>query len=123
MKPMKMTAEDVPLITERGGKISVFISPRTTGSRQFILGLSTLEAGGEVNNHVHDYSHEAFYVVKGQGTIFFENYEAINFGPGDAIHVPMGIPHKIKNTGSEDMQVVFTASPLAPTPAEGHRDL
>jgi len=123
MKPVKMATQDVPLITARGGTIRVLISPKNTGATQFILGVSTLEPHGEVNNHVHDFSHEAFYVMKGEGVISFADHEAIAFGPGDAVHVPKGTAHKIRNTGTEEIQVVFTASPLAPSPELGHREI
>ena len=123
MRPIKKNISEVPLIEGRGGKISVLISPKTAGSTQFILGVSSLEAGGEVNNHVHDYSYEAFYVVEGEGLISFAEFESIPFCQGDAVHVPKGVAHKIKNTGSEEMKVVFTASPLAPSPELGHREV
>lgn len=123
MQPKRVKPSDVPQITERGGVIQVLISPKTTGERQFILGVSTLPEGEEVNNHVHDYSHEAFYVIEGKGVISFEAHDSIHFGPGEAVHVPKGLAHKIRNTGDCEMKVVFTASPLAPTPAEGHREL
>jgi putative monooxygenase len=123
MKPIKVTVEDVPIITERGGKIQVLISPKNTEIKQFILGVSTLEVAGEVHNHIHDFSHEAFYVIQGEGIISFLEHDDIQFSPGDAVHVPKGIAHKIKNTGTVEMKVIFTASPLAPTPEQGHREI
>lgn len=123
MRPVKTKATDVPLITDRGGTIRVLISPKTVESTQFILGISTLEVGGEIHNHIHDFSHEAFYVIQGEGLVLFEDNETIFFEQGDAVHIPKGVGHQIKNTGKEEIQVVFTASPLAPNPEMGHREL
>ena len=123
MKPVKTKTTDVPLITERGGTIRVLISPKTVESSQFILGVSTLEVDGEIRNHLHDFSHEAFYVIQGEGLVLFSEHEAIFFGPGDGVHIPKGVAHQIKNTGKEEIRVVFTASPLAPSPEMGHREL
>lgn len=123
MKPVKVSSSDVPTLTERGGEIKIMISPKTVDKPGFILGLSTLAPDEVVNNHIHDYSHEAFYVLQGQGNIIFADGEIISFGVGDSVFVPKGMPHRIINTGDTKMKVIFTATPLAPSPELGHREI
>jgi putative monooxygenase len=123
MQPFKSNINQIPVIKERGGAIQVLISPKTVNSAHFILGFSRLGKGETVKKHLHDYSDEGFYVLSGEGVIHFDGFEDITFGPGDAVHVPKGVAHSIENIGNVEMQVIFAASPLAPTPALGHREL
>lgn len=122
-KPAKIKKDSIPVIKSRGGEIQILISPKTTATKQMILGFSVLGLNEAVKPHVHDYSDECFFVIKGQGAIYFSEHESINFSSGDCVFVPRGTIHWIKNTGLEEMQVVFAASPLAPNPELGHREI
>lgn len=121
MKPLKININQIVEITENFGNLKILISPITVNSSNFILGISRLSPGKTVKKHIHDYSDEGFYVLRGKGIIYFDEFEYIPFSQGDAVHVPKGICHSIENTGDEEMEVIFTASPLAPNTTIGHR--
>lgn len=121
--PLKMKIDDTPTITSRGGEINILISPGTVGSNHLVMGYSQLNVNERVTPHIHDYSEEAFFVLQGQGRIFFAEDDFIDFNQGDAVLVPKGKTHWIENTGSEPMKVIFAVSPLAPTPGAGHREV
>lgn len=119
----KKNIKDVPTITSRGGKINILVSPGTVGSAHVVMGYSELAVNERVNPHVHDYSEESFYVLEGEGRIHIEDIGVVEFAKGDAVLVPLGKTHWIENIGQQPMKVVFSVSPLAPTPAAGHRDV
>ena len=115
--------EDVLPICSRGGEIKVLISPKTVESTQLILGISVIPVGGSVLMHAHDYSEEAFYVIKGQGNLYLEGIGTLPFIAGSAVRVPKEVPHSIENTGNVDLEVVFISAPLDPVHQAGHREI
>lgn len=120
----KINQQDVPTITSRGGKINILISPKSVGSSHLVMGYSELDVNDQVEPHVHDYSEEAFYVIAGQGRIYMGKVtEYIDFKEGDSILVPKGTVHWIQNTGHQALKVIFSVSPLAPSPELGHRNI
>lgn len=119
----KMNIKDVPTITSRGGKINIVVSPGTVGSKHLVMGYSELDVNERVNPHIHDYSEESFFVLEGKGRIHIEDTGLIEFETGDAVLVPKGKLHWVENTGDKRMKIVFSVSPLAPTPGSGHRDI
>lgn len=117
-------AKDVTPITARGGEIHVLISPKTAGSQNMIMGAATVPVGGTVKAHVHDYSEECFYVLRGYGRVHLEGMaDPIEFYPGAAVRIPQAMIHSIENTGSEEIMVVFASAPLAPSASVGHRNI
>jgi putative monooxygenase len=120
---LKTRIEDTTTITSRGGEINILISPTTVGSNHLVMGYSQVGVNERVTPHVHDYSEEAFFVLEGQGRIYFDQNDFIDFTSGEAVLVPQGKPHWIQNTGSHVMKVIFAVSPLAPTPGAGHREI
>lgn len=69
-----------------------------------------IEPGCEISPHVHDNSHEFFYVVKGQGLFLVEGeWEPIR--NGEALFAPKQIEHGFKNNGNEPLVLFSTFSP------------
>jgi putative monooxygenase len=85
------------------------------------MGALTLEPGRYINEHLHPYSEEFLYVVRGDLVLRLEG-EPIALGAGDAALVPIGQRHRLENVGTERAQVVFHLGPLAPRPELGHVD-
>jgi quercetin dioxygenase-like cupin family protein len=69
------------------------------------LGYSVFKPGAVVGPVKHE-SEEAAYVVSGSGELRLEN-EAVEFGEGDAVHIPAGVWHAVANTGEADVVMVF----------------
>lgn len=123
MQNHKCNINSVDPITKRGDEVRVLISPKTVGATQLIMGVAKLKTGETVAPHLHDYSEECFFVLKGQGTLHLESGECIDFSPGDAVIVPKGVVHWVENSGDHLMEIVFASAPLAPRSTNGHRDL
>ena len=55
-----------------------------------------LEPGERNTEHVHVYSEDTIYILEGRGTAEdVTNSLALEFGPGDAVHIPPGVIHAI----------------------------
>jgi putative monooxygenase len=117
----KIAVADVVSNRRRGGDIRVLLSPKTVGSTSGFMGVLTLAPGEHVSEHYHPYSEEFLYVVRGQVAMRVED-EVVELGPGDAMVVPIGARHRLRNTGEEEALAVFHLGPLAPSPELGHVD-
>ena len=79
------------------------------------FGLGRFHPGGSLPAHVHSFE-ESLYVTEGEVVVQTPG-EAVRLGPGDYGLVPLGVPHSLRNEGSED--AVF-ARMSAPTPRPDH---
>lgn len=118
----KVSMKNIVPQKEKGSDISILLSPRTTKNEELILGYGVTEAGGFVQKHVHSYSEECFFVVKGQGRVIFEDGQVLEFEKHDAVRIPKNVAHRIENAGNVELEVVFASAPLAPTMAAGHKN-
>ncbi|MFC3997690.1 cupin domain-containing protein [Nocardiopsis sediminis] len=117
----KIAAADVPANRRRGGDVRVLLSPKTVGSTSGFGGVLTLEPGEYVCEHIHPYSEEFVHVI--EGTVLMRvGTDEVELGPGDALMVPIGAPHRVR-AGATAVRIVFHLSPLAPRPELGHIDL
>ncbi|MFD0468417.1 hypothetical protein ACFQ0B_08990 [Nonomuraea thailandensis] len=46
----------------------------------------------------------------------------MRLSPGEALHIPIGVRHRVENPGEAQAVAVFHLSPLAPKPSLGHVD-
>jgi putative monooxygenase len=113
--------DDVPANHRRGGDIRVLLSPATVGATAGFLGTLTLQPGEVVTEHWHPYSEEFLYCSAG-GVLITLNGEPIRLGPEQAVHIPLGVRHRIVNDGELPATFVFCLGPLAPRPDLGHVD-
>lgn len=113
--------DDVEANLARGGDIRVLLGPATVGSTSGFLGVVTVLPGEQVNEHYHPYSEEFLYLVEGEVELDLDD-EPHAMGVGQALMVPIGVRHRVRNTGAAAARLVFHLSPLAPRPALGHVD-
>ena len=106
---------------KRGGDIRVLLSPTTVGATGGFLGVVLLEPGERVNEHYHPYSEEFLYVVEGKISVDLDDVPHV-VRPDHAILIPIGVRHRVQNTGRGPARVVFQLCPLAPRPELGHVD-
>ena len=52
--------------------------------------------------HFHPVTEELYYLLRGEALMRFPGEERL-VGPGDAIAIPPGVPHQIKNVGADDL--------------------
>ena len=105
----------------RGGDIRVLLSPASVGSGAGFLGTLTLEPGEIVTEHWHPYSEEFLYCQSGNVLVRLDGDER-RLTAESAVHIPIGVRHRIVNDTSETAVFVFFCGPLAPRPELGHVD-
>ncbi len=69
-----------------------------------------IEPGGEILVHVHEEQTETFYVLSGQALCTMGK-ETLSFGPGSCGVAPPGVPHGLKNPGSEPVELLALFTP------------
>mgnify|MGYP005843653117 CR=1 FL=1 len=92
----------------------------TAGTEKAMLGYSVFKPGTSTPQKIHT-EEELAYVLCGCGEITVGS-EAVSYGPGSAIYIPAGVPHGVRNNGTEDVAMVFVFSypeypPTADAPA------
>lgn len=120
-RTVKVAADEAAANTRRGGDIRVTLSPKTVGCTSGFGGVMTLEAGDHVTEHYHPYSEEFLHVISGRLEMTLDG-EKVALGPGDSLYVPIGVRHRLVNTGDTTANCAFHLSPLAPRPELGHVD-
>jgi mannose-6-phosphate isomerase-like protein (cupin superfamily) len=78
-------------------------------AKGFCMGQVTIFPGGQVPAHDH-VQEEVYYVLQGEGEIEIEG-AAEPIRAGDAVYVPSGKTHNLRNPGKRDMTFIFVYSP------------
>ncbi|AOS62906.1 cupin domain-containing protein [Actinoalloteichus hymeniacidonis] len=120
-QPGKVNFSEAVPNRKRGGDLRVTLSPKTVGSTSGFGGVMWLEAGEAVTEHYHPYSEEFLHVVAGNLEMSLDGVP-IALAAGDSLLVPIGVRHRLVNTGTTQAHAVFHLSPLAPRPELGHVD-
>jgi len=94
----------------------LLIESEGVGSSKLMLVHATLKPSkspGHAAVHPAPYD-EAYYILRGYGRLEFgEGEEVYDVGPNTAIFIPGDTPHKITNTGTEDLEFL-TIWPIMP---------
>ncbi|MBF0465263.1 MAG: cupin domain-containing protein [Nitrospirae bacterium] len=112
MKPVVKTEfREVPsYITKDGSEIRELMHPSVHGNKNQSLASAVIAQGQETLLHKHINTEELYHIVSGTGLMHIDGSEfAVN--PGDTVLIEPGIPHKIKNTGREPLQILCASSP------------
>ena len=80
-----------------------------------LVGINAFEAGQEHALHSHAEMDKVYHVLEGSGVFLLQDRE-LPMRAGDLLVAPEGIPHGIRNTGSQRLVVLAI---LAPSPAGG----
>ena len=118
--PTVSRADTVPN-RRRGGDIRVLLSPASVGATAGFLGTLTLQPGEVVTEHWHPYSEEYLYCATGEVVATLDG-EQRRLPAESAVHIPIGVRHRIVNEGPGPASLVFFCGPLAPRPELGHVD-
>jgi aromatase len=112
---------DVPANRRRGGDIRALLTPGTVGATAGFLGTLSLQPGEVVTEHWHPYSEEFLYCVRGRITVRLDGANR-TLAADEAVHIPIGVRHRLHNDAAEPAFLVFCLGPLAPRPELGHVD-
>ena len=91
---------------DKMGKSTIFRSDR------ILVGLNCFEPGQEHALHAHEGMDKVYQVLVGTGSFVLEDRE-VPMEAGTMLVAPEGVPHGIRNTGSERLVVLAI---LAPAP-------
>jgi quercetin dioxygenase-like cupin family protein len=90
-----LRAQDIrPALAYEGHGVGFARAPlvdRACGSVHTGLGLCQLDAGGQIDTHVHSYE-ESFYVLEGEPTLILDCH-GYKLAPGACGLIPLGVPH------------------------------
>ncbi len=86
------------------------ISAESVGSSAICMHALTIPPGGRAKPHLHESHETAILVLKGSGRMWWGEHleEVMEFGPGDMIYIPAGVPHLPENPSeTEECQAVL----------------
>jgi quercetin dioxygenase-like cupin family protein len=99
-----------------GTRVHRLVHPKTVGSDQIGVSIAMHGPGDRVKRHRHPYE-EAYYVIKGEGTMYMEGEGEIELRPGRAVYIPPETIHGQVNTSKVcDLWILCS---LSPPPPEG----
>lgn len=95
--------DTVPAFTTKDtSTIREILAPRNSGIERQSLAEATLPPGAATQAHSHPNTEEIYYLLRGTGLMAIEG-ERRAVVPGEAIAIPAGLRHQIRNTGTEDL--------------------
>lgn len=97
-------------VTKDGSTIRELMHPDAHDSRSQSLAEARVPAGIETRLHKHRLSEEIYHITHGRGLMTLGD-EIIHVEPGDTICIAPGTPHKIKNTGRDELKILCCCSP------------
>lgn len=102
--------DEVPVGKITGREIRDLISAQTVGSKGISLRITdVLPQATSFPGHIHTESEEVILVLSGRGEIKIGD-EVFPMKPGDAIWLPKGVAHLIRNVGDEVMRMACAFS-------------
>ena len=103
--PVAIRPEDHAVFRpEKMGKATLFESER------ILVGLNSFEPGQEHALHAHAGMDKVYQVVQGDGEFLLEG-EEVPMSAGVVLVAPEGVPHGIRNTGTERLVVLAILAP------------
>jgi mannose-6-phosphate isomerase-like protein (cupin superfamily) len=99
-----------PFTTVDGSTIRELLAHRNSGIRKQSLAEARLAPGAATVPHHHAVTEEIYYILAGAADMTLGG-ETRAVGPGDAIAIPPGVRHTIRNTGSAELVFLCTCAP------------
>lgn len=96
--------------TRDGSEIREIMHPDKHGNQQQSLAEAIIKPGDSTLLHLHHKSEELYYISQGIGIVTLAN-ESINVDKGLCVCIPAKTPHKVTNTGHENLVILCCCSP------------
>jgi quercetin dioxygenase-like cupin family protein len=90
----------------KGSFSDLLLTSATITKNRNMMGYSVFKPGIDTKQKIHVEAEELAYVVSGSGKITIGN-ETRAFSSGDSLFIPPGVPHGVRNDGTEDVVMVF----------------
>jgi oxalate decarboxylase len=95
-----------------GGTFRLATIDEFPASKTMSGGLMVINKGKQRNLHWHVNANEWQYYLRGKGQVVLFGSggrgKVADVNPGDAVYIPAGFGHAIKNTGDDDLEIVQT---------------
>ena len=100
-----------PFVTKDGSEIRELLAHRNSQIRRQSLAEARLSPGAATMPHQHRRTEEIYYILSGRGQMTVD-HESRDVGPGDAIAIPPGAVHTIRNNGSQTLRFLCCCAGL-----------
>lgn len=103
--------DQVPaFVTKDGSEIRELLAHRNSVIAEQSLAEARLPVGAATTPHYHPRTEEIYYILEGHGEICVAE-EIRQVGPGDAIAIPPGAVHQIRNIGQMPLKFLCCCAP------------
>ncbi|MDY0166316.1 MAG: cupin domain-containing protein [Thermoguttaceae bacterium] len=103
--------EEVPAFTTKdGSEIRELLAYRNSCIRNQSLAEARIPPGTSTIPHHHVKTEEIYYVLEGLGEMRVGS-DVRQVGPGDAIAIPPGASHALRNTGAHTLKILCCCAP------------
>jgi mannose-6-phosphate isomerase-like protein (cupin superfamily) len=99
-----------PFTTVDGSTIRELLAHRNSSIRKQSLAEARLAPGAATVPHHHAATEEIYYILSGTAEMTL-GQETRPVGPGDAIAIPPGVRHTIRNTSAAELVFLCTCAP------------
>ena len=90
--------------------VNVFVGAAAYKSERITMGKTVVEPHVAMDPHVHENEEEIIFVIRGQGeAVVGGSLEPLR--PDTAVVFPVGVEHRVANTGDEPLEFVFLFKP------------
>jgi mannose-6-phosphate isomerase-like protein (cupin superfamily) len=83
---------------------------RTTDTPRFNVGIVTIQAGRELESHVHDEEDDSFFILEGEMTFIVEG-DDVSAPAGTFVLIPPGVEHGFRNDGEVPVRMLNVHAP------------
>ncbi len=97
-------------VTKDGSRVWELFHPDGSPAGGFSVAEALVEPGQGTEAHVHHKSQEIYYILEGRGAMRLGG-ECLDVTPGDAILIPPGTPHNVKNPGAGGLRILCICCP------------
>ena len=99
-----------PFVTADGSTIRELCGLPTGGTANQSLAEATLEPGQATQRHYHGEAEEIYFVLEGEAEMELDGDRA-RVEAGQAIPIPPGARHQIRNAGARPLRILCCRSP------------
>jgi len=108
---MKTHYRDIePYLTKDGSTIRELMHPTIHGNANQSLAEAILPAGVTTRLHRHIQSEEIYHITSGTGMMTLGD-ECFPVQAGDSLCIPPGTPHRIQNSGAQELRIFCCCAP------------
>jgi mannose-6-phosphate isomerase-like protein (cupin superfamily) len=97
-------------VTRDGSIIRELMHPTVHGNALQSLAEATLAPGGRTLLHQHAVTEEIYHFTAGTGVMTLGS-RRLEVSAGDTVCIPPGTPHRLDNTGNEELKLLCACSP------------